>query len=573
MDQRLSRSRSRPRAGGDPVTAYARAQLAKRPALVATGIRLACARHLADLETAERRGYRWSADHARWAIGFFRFLTHWKGRWTGQPFTLRPFQAFIIGSIFGWRDAAGHRRYRKAWIELPRKQGKSTLAAGVLLLATFFSGEAGAEGYCVATARKQARIVFECARQFVTRSRALRGLLFAGQHAIAHDASSSKVEAISSETPQQHGLNASVAVMDEAHAYRTADLMEVVETSMGARADPLVLYTTTAGVGQESIGWRLHDYSLKVLQGLLPNDDAWFAFIASADPADDWTAPAVWRKATPNLGVTVPITFLQTEARKARQLVSAQNAFKRFYLNLWTEQAERWLDVAQWDESAAAPQPFGRRAVYGGLDLAATRDLTSCVLVAEDEAGVLDVRCKFWIPAAVLRKRRDEVVQVAYRQWIADGHLIVLPGETLDYAAIRSAVLDDARSCGVVSIRYDPWNALQLAGELEAEGVVMIPVRPGYPTLHDPTAALGERVTAGTLRHGGHPVLRWNASNMVVAYDPDGRMKPDRKRATEKIDGIYALILALDGVNRSHESTSAYDDHDLMVIDAAPEPW
>lgn len=544
--------------------------LAQRPALVATGVRLACARHLADLEAAGRRGYTWSPSHARWAIGFFRFLVHWKGRWAGQPFTLRPFQAFIIGSIWGWRDARGRRRFRKAWLELTRKQGKSTLAAGMLLLATFFSSEPGAEGYCVATARKQARIVFECARKFVLGSRALSRRLFAGQHAIAHDASSSKIEAISKETPQQHGLNASVAVMDEAHAYRTAELMEVVETSMGAREDPLVIYTTTAGVGQESIGWRLHDYSLKMLQGLLPNDDSWFAFIAAADPKDDWMSPATWRKATLNLGVTVRIDFLRAEARKARELLTAQNAFKRYYLNLWVEQAERWLDIAQWDRSAAPPRPFERRLVYGGLDLAATRDLTSLVWIAEDDAGRVDVVCRFWIPEAVLKKRRDEVVQVSYRQWIADGFLTLLPGDTLDYAAIRKAILADAQTWGVVDLRYDPWNAQQLAGELEAEGLAMVPLRPGYPTLHDPTSALGERVTAGTLRHGAHPVLRWNASNMVITRDPDGRIKPDRKRATEKIDGVYALILALDGLNRSHDTRSAYDEHDLMVIDPSP---
>jgi phage terminase large subunit-like protein len=537
---------------------------------VATGVRLACARHLDDLAHAATRGYTWSPAHARWAISFFRHLTHWKGRWAGEPFALRPFQVFIVGSLWGWRDAAGHRRYRKAWLELTRKQGKSTLAAGLLLLATFFSGEPGAEGYCVATARKQARIVFECARQFVLKSRALSSRLFAGQHAIAHDATTSKIEAISKDTPQQHGLNASVAVMDEAHAYRTSELMDVVETSMGAREEPLVIYTTTAGVGQESIGWRLHDYSLKMLQGLLPNDDSWFAFIAAADPTDDWASPATWRKANPNLGVSVRIDFLRAEARKARELLTAQNAFRRYYLNQWVEQAERWLDITLWDKSAAAPQAFGSRVVYGGLDLAATRDLTSLVWIAEDEDGIVDVLCRFWIPEAVLKKRRDEVVQVSYRQWIKDGWLTVLPGDTLDYAAIRTAVLADTRTYGVAELRYDPWNAQQLAGELEAEGVVMVPLRPGYPTLHDPTSALGERVTAGTLRHGGHPVLRWNASNMVVTRDPDGRLKPDRKRATEKIDGVYALILALDGLNRATAPTTAYDDHRLIVLPSLP---
>jgi phage terminase large subunit-like protein len=546
--------------------------VATPPAAVAVGVRLACERHLADLRQAPARGYSWSPDHARWAIGFFAFLTHWKGRWSGQPFTLEPFQAFIVGSLWGWRDRRGRRRYRKAWIELTRKQGKSTLAAGILLLATFFSQEAGAEGYCVATARRQARIVFDCCRQFVLRSRALRGRFVVGQHAIAHDGSSSKIETISKDTPQQHGLNASVAVMDETHAYRTADLMDVVETSMGSREDPLVVYTTTAGVGQESIGWRLHDYTLKMLQGILPRDDGWFGFIAGAEPADDWTAPATWKKANLNLGVSVRIDFLRAEARKAREVLTAQNAFKRFYLNLWVEQAERWIDVAAWDRSSAPPAAFGTRPVFGGLDLAATRDLASLVWIAED-GGAVDVRARFWIPASVLRKRKDEVVQVSFRQWIADGRLTVAGDDVLDYAAIRAAILEDVAAWRVVDLRFDPWNAVQLAGELEAEGIVVVPVRPGYPTLHDPTSALGERVVAGTLRHGGHPILRWNAANMVIGTDADGRIKPDRKRATDKIDGVYALILALDGLNRSHDTSSAYDDHDLIIVEPSDDVW
>lgn len=514
------------------------------------------------------------ATRAQWAIGFFGFLQHWKGRWAGRPVTLEPWQAFIVGSLFGWKRRDGTRRFRLAFIELPRKNGKSTIGAGLAILATFFDGEAGAEGYCVATARKQARIVFDCARQFALRSASLAARLFIGQHAIALERVGSKLEPVSADTPQQHGLNASFAIVDELHAHKSSELVDIIETSMAARDQPLLVEITTAGVGQDSLCWQHHDYTLKVLEQVLPEDDGWFGFIAAADPEDDWTKAATWRKANLNLGVSVNQSYLRDQVAKARELVTAQNSFKRAHLNLWVEQAERWLDVVAWDHCAAPVAPFGTRVVFGGLDLAATRDMTTIVWIAIDEAGIVDVVARFWIPSAAL-ERRDRTAQVAFRQWIADGLLVATPGDVVDYAAVRSTILEDATTFGVSEIGYDPWNAQQLAGELEAAGLVMVPIRPGFPTMHDPTAALGERVIAKTLRHGGHAILRWMAGNMVVTRDNDGRIKPDRKHASEKIDGIVALIMALDRLNRATSAPSVYETRGLMVVDestTAPAP-
>lgn len=531
-----------------------------------------------DLRDGPARGLLWSPAHATYAIAFFaRLLTHWKGDWANRPFVLQPWQAFVVGSIFGWYRRDGTRRIRIAYLEVSRKNGKSMLAAGLALLATFFDDEPGAEGYCVATARKQARIVFENCRRFVLGRPALRRRLWAGQHAIADLARASRLEPISKETPQQHGFNASVAILDELHAWRTSDLLDIVQSSMGARRQPLTIEITTAGVGRQSICWAHHTYTTQLLEGLIPNDDAWFGVIFAADPTDDWTAVGTWRKANPNLGVSVRLENLRDESRRARELLAAQNTFKQMYLGLWVEQAERWLDIDAWDACAVPVHPVGARVVYGGLDLAATRDLTTIVWIAEDAAGVIDVWARFWIPEAALA-RRARTVQVSYRAWIASGLLTVTPGPVVDYAAVRTAILADAQTFGVSEIGYDPWNAQQLAGELEAAGLVVAPIRQGFPTLHDPTSALGERVTARRLRHGGHAVLRWMASNMVVARDNDGRIKPDRKRAIDKIDGIVALIMALDRLNRATAPQSAYaDDHDLVVVatdpDAAPLEW
>ena len=548
------------------MTAYAEATLARPRAQVATGIWRACTRHLADLRRGPRRGLQWAPTRARWAISFFGFLQHWKGKWAGQPLTLEPWEAFIVGSLFGWLRRDGTRRFRAAYIELPRKNGKSTLGAGLALLVTFFEGEPGAEGYCVATARRQAKIVFDCARQFALRADVLRKRLYIGQHAIALEANGSKLESISKDTPQQHGFSASFAIIDEVHAHRTSELIDVVETSMAAREQPLLVEITTAGVGQDSICWQHHSYTERMLEGVLPNDDAWFGFIVAAEPEDDYTSPAVWRKANPNFGISVNEEYLRDQCRKARELVTAQNTFKRAHLNIWTEQAERWLDLAAWDRCGEEVRPFGG-VVYGGLDLAATRDLTTIVWLAEDEAGVLDVRARFWVPSAALA-RRDRTTQVAFKEWVAAGLLTVTEGDVVDYGAVRAAVLEDAETYRAAEIGFDPWNCAQLAGELQAAGLMMVPVRPGYATMHDPTAALGERVVGRTLRHGGHPILRWMASNMVVMRDHDGRIKPDRKRATEKIDGIVGLIMGLDRLNRNAAPPSVYEDRDVMIIEA-----
>lgn len=534
--------------------------------MVATHVRLACQRHLADLKQRARRGLVWSPAHANFAIEFFpRLLRHWKGKWAHRPFQLEEWQAFIVGSIFGWYRRDGTRRYRIVYVEVTRKQGKSMIAAGLLLLATFFDGEMGAEGYCVATSRKQARIVFENAQSFVMSSPALRRRVTPGAHAITQLATGSKIEAISRETPQQHGLNASVAVVDELHAHRTSDLLDIVQSSMGARDQPLTIEITTAGVGHQSLCWQHHTYSTKLLEGLLPPDDAWFTFICAADPNDDWLAVATWRKANPNLGVSVSTGFLREESRRARELLSAQNVFRQMYLGQWVEQAERWLDMAQWDACSAAVESFGNRAVFGGLDLGATRDFTAVAWLALDDAGIVDVVCRMWLPEAAL-ERRERTVQVSFREWVKRGLLTVTPGRTVDYARVRAMILDDARTFNVVEMGYDPWNAVQLAGELAAEGVVMVPIRPGFSSMHDATSSLGERVLSRTLRHAGHDVLRWMASNMVVQRDSDGRIRPDRKRAMEKIDGVVAMILALDRLNRQTGS-SAYADHELLLID------
>ena len=374
----------------DPVTAYARA-VAEGRILTNRLVHLACERHLEDLSSAAARGLRFDVAKGLHAIDFFGFLRHSKGEWAGQTFDLAPWQAFVVGCLFGWQRSDGLRRFRTAYCAVPRKNGKSTLSAGLGLYLLVAYGERGAEIYSAATSRDQARIMFDEAKRMVGSSPALKrrvGILINNLHVAA---TTSRFMQLSSDASTMDGLNVHGAIIDELHAHRTRHVVDVLETATGARRQPLLFEITTAGYDRHSICFEHHDYSIKVLQGIA-RDDAWFAFIAAADDNDDWTDPAVWRKANPSFGLSVKEDDLARKAEKAIALPGAQNAFRRMHLNEWTERAERWIDLAAWDACAAPvdlEQLRGRRC-FGGLDLSTTTDVTALAWVfpPEDEDGL-----------------------------------------------------------------------------------------------------------------------------------------------------------------------------------------
>jgi phage terminase large subunit-like protein len=365
----------------DPVTAYARA-VAGGQILSNRLVRVACERHLADLTSATGRGFRFDRAAAQHAIDFFGFLRHSKGEWAGQTFELAPWQVFVVGCLFGWQQSDGLRRFRTAYCAVPRKNGKSTLSAGIGLYLLVSDGEQGAEIYSAATSRDQARIVFDEAKRMVGSSPALQrrvGILINNLHVAA---TTSRFMPLSSDASTMDGLNVHGAIIDELHAHRNRHVVDVLETATGARRQPLLFEITTAGYDRHSICFEHHDYSIKVLEGTVP-DDSWFAFIAAADEDDDWSAPEVWRKANPNFGLSVKEDDLARKAEKAIALPGAQNAFRRMHLNEWTEQAERWIDVAAWDacDGLIDLDQLRGRPCFGGLDLSTTTDVTALAWV------------------------------------------------------------------------------------------------------------------------------------------------------------------------------------------------
>jgi phage terminase large subunit-like protein len=530
----------------DPVTAYARA-VAGGQILSNRLVRVACERHLADLTSATGRGFRFDRAAAQHAIDFFGFLRHSKGEWAGQTFELAPWQVFVVGCLFGWQQSDGLRRFRTAYCAVPRKNGKSTLSAGIGLYLLVSDGEQGAEIYSAATSRDQARIVFDEAKRMVGSSPALQrrvGILINNLHVAA---TTSRFMPLSSDASTMDGLNVHGAIIDELHAHRNRHVVDVLETATGARRQPLLFEITTAGYDRHSICFEHHDYSIKVLEGTVP-DDSWFAFIAAADEDDDWSAPEVWRKANPNFCLSVKEDDLARKAEKAIALPGAQNAFRRMLLNEWTEQAERWIDVAAWDacDGLIDLDQLRGRPCFGGLDLSTTTDVTALAWVfpPKDDDDLWRVLSRYFVPADNLRKRAERD-RVPYDLWAAQGFIEATPGNVVDYGAIEQRILADSALFQVREIAYDPWNATHIALRLQEEGAAMVEFRQGFRSMAAPTRELEKLIVSKKLAHGGNPVTRWMAANVAVAQDPAGNLKPAKDKSTERIDGIVALIMAI----------------------------
>ena len=554
---------------GDPVSAHARTVVAGEVPANRL-MRLACARHLDDLSSAGARGLRFDLEAARHAIDFFGFLRHSKGEWAGQVFALAPWQAFVVGSLFGWQRADGLRRFRTGYCAVPRKNGKSTLSAGIGLYLLVADREPGAEVYSAATTRDQARIVFDEAKRMVISSPALKRRVEVLINNLHVETSAARFMPLSADASTMDGLNVHGAIIDELHAHRTRHVVDVLETATSARRQPLLFEITTAGYDRHSICYEHHDYGIKVLEGTV-QDDSWFAFIAAADEGDDWTSPEVWRKANPSFGLSVKEDDLARKADKAVALPGAQNAFRRMHLNEWTEQAERWIDIAAWD-ACDAPldlEELRGRTCFGGLDLSTTTDITALAWVfpPEHDDERWRVLSRYFVPAENLL-RRAERDRVPYDLWARQGFIEATSGNVVDYGAIEQRIAGDSALFQVREIAYDPWNATHIALRLQDEGATMIEFRQGFRSMSAPTRELEKLIVSRKLAHGGNPVTRWMAANLAVAQDPAGNLKPAKDKSTERIDGMVALIMAIGRamLPQEPELTSIYETQDLQFV-------
>lgn len=507
------------------------------------------------------------------AVNFFgRLLIHTKGEWAGQKFILEDWQREeIIEPLFGWkRISDGTRRYRTAYIEVPRKNGKSTMAAGIGLYLLYADDEPGAEVYSAAADRDQANIVFDEAKRMTESAPPLIKRAQVFKRSIIVPGTYSAYRVLSADAYTKHGLNAHGVVVDELHAQPTRDLVDVLVTSTGARRQPLTVFITTAGYDRESICWEYHEYARQVLEGII-DDPTFLAVIYAAEQDDDWLDEDVWAKANPNLGVTVKRDYLRNEARRAKQTPAYQNTFRRLHLNQWTQQEARWLPLEAWD---ACNTPVNESLLkgapcYGGLDLASTSDIASFVLDFPSEPGEEEHHAWlgfFWIPEEnmVERARKD---RVPYDAWVRQKLIAATEGNVIDYAYIVRDIEALGERFNIQEIAFDRWGAFQVSQALEGAGFTMVGFGQGFASMAGPTKELLRLVLDGKLAHGGQPVLRWMADNMVVSTDAAGNVKPNKAKSHEKIDGIVAGIMALDRATRhQNKKRSVYETRGLEVV-------
>lgn len=541
-----------------PATAYARQVVSGR---LVTGrlVKLACQRHLSDLDTASARGLRFDLSESLAAIDFWEMCPHLKGREAkrGETLTLQPWQKFIIGSVYGWKRADGTRRFRCAWVEVARKNGKSTLLYPAGLFALALDGEEGAEVYSVATKRDQAKLVFDLAKRAVTRTPDLAALIQPFAFNLVCADTFGKFEAVSSDADTLDGLNPSAALCDEIHKWRGRSLWDVLETGMGARDQPLMWAITTAGEDSEQdVYGQEHNHCLDVLNGVI-QDDGRFAYIAAIDPEDDWQNSEVIVKANPNLGVSVFAEEITAQVRSAARNPAKANSVKRLRLGRRTQNLDSWIPLEMWDAGKDERLTWDALKGYpcfAALDLANTSDFAALAvlfpLTADlkpatdlDRPEIWAYKWGLWIPEETSNPVGAKLREIA-APWIADGWVTATPGDSIDPAKIEADVIALASKYDVRGLAYDPFNAATVATRFQLEGIAVHQFPQRMTQFSEPTKAFGDDLAAKRFRSDGNPVLRWMANNCALVEDGAGHRMPSRKRSSQKIDGIVAAVMA-----------------------------
>lgn len=521
----------------------------------------------------KEKSSKYDKDLADYAVNFIECLSHTKGTWAGKPFELLDWQEQIIRDLFGTVKPNGYRQFNTAYIEIPKKMGKSELAAAVALLLTCGDGEERAEVYGCAADRQQASIVFEVAADMVRMCPALnkRVKILASQKRIVFKPTNSFYQVLSAEAYSKHGFNIHGVVFDELHTQPNRKLFDVMTKGSGdARTQPLYFLITTAGTDTNSICYETHQKALDIIDGR-KHDTTFYPVIYGADESDDWTDPKVWKKANPSLGVTVGIDKVKAACESAKQNPAEENSFRQLRLNQWVKQAIRWMPMDKWDACGfkVAEKSLEGRVCYGGLDLSSTTDITSFVLVfpPEDEDDKFVILPYFWIPEETLdlRVKRDHV---PYDLWEKQGWLKTTEGNVVHYGFIETFIEELGQKYNIREIAFDRWGAVQMVQNLEGMGFTVVPFGQGFNDMSPPTKELMKLTLEQKIAHGAHPVLRWNMDNIFIRTDPAGNIKADKEKSTEKIDGAIATIMALDRAIRcgNNIAASVYDDRGLLFL-------
>jgi phage terminase large subunit-like protein len=540
-------------------------------------VQLACKRQVTDMLRADLH-WHFSDSHASRVCRFIEKLPHIKGKFATRRelIKLEPWQIFILTTIFGWVDDHGNRRFLTAYLEIPRKNAKSTLVAGMALYCTFAEGEAGAEGYSAATTAEQAAVIFKTAKAMVDKTPALRTALgiTSGTHSLYCAATTTLFRALSRENGGNHdGLNIHFAGIDELHSHKTSEMLDVIQSGTGSREQSLVVAITTAGTNPTGVCYDQHLYVEAILKDAAPDlDDRYFGIIYTIDVDDDISDPLTWQKANPNYGISVEPDKVAAAYKRGTKLSREKANFLTKYLNVWVRGGVNWMDMAAWD-AVADPElneaDFSTDRCWNGLDLASQIDIASFMRVYEriDADGLPN----YYVFGTQYINETATSTNDQYAAWAEDGYLVETLGAVTDFHVIEDDIRVYGAKTNLQEVAFDPWQATYMNQQLQDSQIPMVELRNNVASMSEPMKMLEVLIKTKRIHHTGDPVLRWMASNILVEEDRKGNIYPRKARKEDKIDGIVALIYAL---NRallhvpSVNDSEAMDDYlnDMVIV-------
>ena len=511
--------------------------------------------------------YYFDESSANKAVGFIEtFITHTKGEMSGKPFLLEDWQKKIVSDLFGWKNKKTDlRKYRTAYIQIGRKNGKSTLASALALYMLFADDERGSEIYSAAGDRQQAGIVHEIAKGMIVANPELSKRAKVYRNSIVNESKGNFYQAISSDSKTKHGFNANCIIFDELHTQPNRSLWDTLTTSVGSRRQPLTIAITTAGYDRNSICHEIYKYAQQV-DNQSVKDETFYSCIYEAEMDDDITDEDVWKKANPNYGVSLKKNYMEIESQRAVDVPSYQNTFKRLMLNIWTDSVSVWIPNNEWME---CHQEFDYSTLdgkecWGGLDLASTRDISAFVLLFKVDEKYI-VLPHLFIPEENAKKR-SERDGVDYVTWKNQGHIIATDGDVADYNFIKEKINELSKKYRIQSIAYDRWNASQLVIDLQNDGANMDPFGQGFVSMSAPTKELEKLIIGKQIIHDDNPCMNWMLSNVAIQEDPAGNIKIAKNKSKEKVDGLVALVMALGEMMTEESTDSVYDERGLLIL-------
>lgn len=537
-------------------------------------VKNAVSRHLNDFKKYnedEDYPFYFDEEEAGSVISFIELLKHSKGKWAGSYLKLEPWQKFIVWVLFGWkRKDTGYRRFNKAYVEVSRKNAKTTLAAAIGNYMLIGDGEPGSEVYSVATKRDQAKISWDYAKSQIQSNPTLRNKVDVFQKSLVFD--NSTFVPLSYDDKSEDGHSPHFAIIDEYHQHSSDGMLNAMETGMGARTQPLIYVITTAGFDKNSACYTEHERAIRILEGS-SEDDTYFSILFTLDEGDDFTNPDNWVKSNPNLNVSVFDDYIERMVNQALDSPTKTNSVLTKNFNIWTQAQTRWINYKRWEENldTFSEDSLKGRTGYGGLDLSTTTDITAFVLnfPPEKEDEKHKKIYKFFIPEEGLVER-ERMDKVPYTTWVEQGYVIATPGNVVDYDFVESVILEEASKYNIEQVAFDPYNSTEIVNHLVGEGIEMVEFRQGYTSMNAPCKEYERLILKNEFATNNNPVMNWMISNVEVDTDPAGNIKPrkpQRDRSSKRIDGVVADIMATyrSLVNENNKK-SIYENRGVRAI-------